>query len=111
MNTLLTSTPHAALPAPPQTAMTPKTIMAYLSRGAEIVVRTPEGAPEYFLVYTPKTSRHAWSAPILPETVTSLQHLELIQLVPDHAETHTTRYSASFRLPRIPQFTETPSVG
>ncbi|MEK7760388.1 MAG: hypothetical protein AAB433_02300 [Nitrospirota bacterium] len=107
MNTVLTDSPHATLPAPPQTAMTPKTIMAYLSRGAEIVMRTPEGAPEYFLVYTPKTRRHAWSAPILPETVTSLQHLELIQIIPDPAATQSIRYTASFRLPRIPQFTET----
>ena len=111
MNTVLTETPHTTLPTPHQTDMTPKTIMAYLSRGAEIVVRTSEGSPEYLLVYSPRTSRHAWSAAILPGTVTALQHLELIQIIPDPAESQTTRYTASFRLPRIPQFTETASVG
>lgn len=87
--------------------MTPKTIMAYLGRGAEIVVRTPDASPEYLLVYTPKTSRHAWSTPILRETVTSLQHLELIQIIPNPTAPESIRYTASFRLPRIPQFTET----
>lgn len=106
MNTVLTDTPHATLPCPPQTAMTPKTIMAYLGRGAEIVVHTSNASPEYLLVYTPKASRHAWSAPILPETVTSLQHLELIQIIPNPTAPQSIRYTASFRLPRIPQFTE-----
>jgi hypothetical protein len=80
--------------------------MAYLGRGAEILARISDGSPEFLLVYSPKTSQHALATPILPETVTALQHLELIQIIPDPAATQTIRYAASFRLPRIPQFTE-----
>lgn len=99
--------PHPCPVPPSKTIEDPKLILAYLSRGAVILVNTPTDSdqstwsPTAILQGQYPSGHRFWTAVIPQRVFDALLTLRLIATTADSSAEQCVRYSASFKLPRI----------